>query len=157
MATFIASQAQGAGGMFFFFLNAREPFDSPELERFGQALETAQIRYPNMTVSMLSTLLRVGLAPAERGSRVSVSDIVEGSPNQKYPTIARQIDLLGETGLGLIDKQSDAEDRRIRYVAVSRKGKLLLQELDLILAPGRKSRLDRQAVGRKAIAARSTR
>jgi hypothetical protein len=123
--------------------------DSLELERFGQALETAEIRYPNTTVSMLSTLLRVGLAPDEKGSRVSVSDIVERSPNQKYLHRRPSDRPAGETGLGLIDKQSDAEDRRIRYVAISRKGKLLLQELDLILAPGRRGKRTRSALVRK--------
>ena len=45
--------------MFFFFSGAREAFDSPELERLAKALETAQTRYPNMTMGMLGTLLRL--------------------------------------------------------------------------------------------------
>ena len=126
--------------MFFFFLGAREAFDSPELERFANALETTQIRYPGMTMPMLATLLRIGMSPVREGDVVSVSDIVARSPGQKYPTIARQLDLLGEgnekaSGLGLVEKQPDLKDRRIRYVAISERGKQLLYELDLILAP----------------------
>lgn len=126
--------------MFFFFLGAREAIESPELERFARALETAQLRYPGMTMAMLSTLLRIGMTPSQEGDVVSVSDIVTRSPGQKYPTIARQLDLLGAghsktTGLGLVEKQADVEDRRIRHVAISEQGKQLLYELDLILAP----------------------
>lgn len=126
--------------MFFFFLGAREPFDSPELERFAHALDIVQRRYPAMTIGQLSTLLRVGLAPEGEGQYVSVSDIVAHSPGQKYPTIARQIDQLGDgteknPGLRLLEKESDPEDRRGRSVAISEQGKNLLYELDLILAP----------------------
>lgn len=126
--------------MFFFFLGALEEFDSPSLERFAQALETAQNRYPGMTLAMMTTLLAVAQAPAKPGHRVSVSDIVERSTKLKYPTIARQLELLGDgntdrPGLGLIDKQTDPADRRLRYVALSARGKALLYELDLILTP----------------------
>lgn len=126
--------------MFFFFLGAREAFESPELERFARALEIAQLRCPGMTLGMLSTLLRVGMTPTREGEHVSVSDIVTNSPGQKYPTVARQIDLLGEgngksPGPGLIEKRPDPDNRRIRYVAISERGKLLLHELDFILAP----------------------
>ena len=126
--------------MFFLFLGAREVFESPELERFAQALETLQRRYPAITLGQLTTLLKVGLAPQREGENVSVSDIVDRSHGQAYPTIARQIDLLGSgagsnPGLQLIDKAVDPTDRRGRYVAISERGKMLLQELDLILAP----------------------
>lgn len=126
--------------MFFFLLGAREAFDSPELERFANALETAQLRCPGMTMAMLATLLRIGMSPVREGDVVSVSDIVARSPGQKYPTIARQLDLLGTghgktSGLGLVEKQADLKDRRVRYVAISKRGKQLLYELDLILAP----------------------
>lgn len=126
--------------MFFFFLGAREPFESPGLERFAHALDIVQRRYPAMTMGQLSTLLRVGLAPEGEGQYVSVSDVVAHSPGQKYPTIARQIDQLGDgtdknPGFGLLEKQSDPEDRRSRYVAISEQGKNLLYELDLILSP----------------------
>ena len=94
------------------------------------------------------------MIPSQKGELVSISNVVARSPGQKYPTIARQLDLLGEgngkvPGLGLIEKQADIDDRRVRYVAVSAKGKLLLYELDLILAPnlldgvGRNSALPR--------------
>ena len=131
--------------MFFFFLGAREAFDSPELERFARALDTAQTRYPGMTVAMLTALLRIGMMPSREGDVVSISDIVARSPGHKYPTVARQIDLLGDgndrsPGLGLIEKQTDERDRRIRYVAISERGRQLLYELDLVLAP---SLLDR--------------
>jgi DNA-binding MarR family transcriptional regulator len=130
----------GATIMFFFLSGARETLHNPQLERFAQALETAQTRYPNLTLGMLSTLLRIGMSPSRTGEMVSISDLVARYPGQKYPTIARQIDLLGEgnskvPGLGLIEKQADIDDRRVRYVAVSAKGKLLLHELGLILAP----------------------
>lgn len=126
--------------MFFLFLGASEAFDSPELERFAAALEIAQTRYPAMTLSMLTTLLRVGMTPEQAGDYVSVSDIVTHTPVQKYPTIARQIDLLsaghGKTvGLGLVDKQAGAADGRQRSVAISARGKMLLHELDGILSP----------------------
>lgn len=126
--------------MFFFFLGAREPFDSPELERFSHALDIVQRRYPALTIGQLSTLLRIGMTPAEPGQCVSVSDVVARSPGQKYPTVARQIDQLGEgseksLGLKLVEKDVDPEDRRNRYVAISEQGKNLLYELDLILAP----------------------
>jgi DNA-binding MarR family transcriptional regulator len=126
--------------MFFFFLGAREPFDSPELERLAHALHIVQLRCPNLTIGQLSTLLRVGMTPVQQGQNVSVSDIVAGSPGQKYPTIARQLEQLGEgtasnPGLRLIDKEPDPDDRRNRWVAISEKGKMLLYELDLILAP----------------------
>jgi DNA-binding MarR family transcriptional regulator len=126
--------------MFFLFLGAREPFESPELERFAHALDIVQRRCPNLTIGQLSTLLRVGMVPAAEGQFVSVSDIVEHSPGQKYPTIARQLDQLGNgtaksPGLGLIEKDVDPEDRRNRWVGISERGKLLLYELDLILAP----------------------
>lgn len=126
--------------MFFLFLGAREVFESPELERFAQALETIQRRYPAITLGQLTTLLKAGLAPQKEGEFVSVSDIVARSHGQPYPTIARQIDLLGSgtgknPGLQLIDKAVDPNDRRGRYVAISARGKMLLQELDLILAP----------------------
>jgi DNA-binding MarR family transcriptional regulator len=102
-----------------------------------------------MTLSMPSTLLRIGLTPSAKGDTVSVSDVVAQSSNQKYPTIARQIDLLGEAGLGLVEKQSDETDRRVRYVAISARGKLLLQELDFILAPSPKHKRGRTMVARK--------
>ena len=62
------------------------------------------------------------------------------SPGQNYPTVARQIDLLGAghgktTGLGLVEKRAELGDRRIRHVAISAQGKQLLYELDLIPAP----------------------
>jgi DNA-binding MarR family transcriptional regulator len=134
--------------MFFLSFGAREAFDSPQLERFAQALETAQVRYPNLTLGMLSTLFRIGMIPSRPGQLVSISDLVIRSPGQKYPTIARQLDLLGEghgktPGLGLIEKQVDADDRRVRYVAISERGKLLLYELDLILAPNLLERIGR--------------
>ncbi len=126
--------------MFFFFLGAREPFESPELERLAHTLDIIQHRYPLMTIGQLATLLRVGLVPQKEGQYVSVTDIVAHSPGQKYPTVARQIDQLGEgteknPGLRLLEKESDPEDRRGRYVAISEQGKNLLYELDLILAP----------------------
>lgn len=126
--------------MFFLFLGAREVFESPELERFAHALHIVQLRYPGISIGQLSTLLRVGLAPAEQGQYVSVSDIVEQSPGQKYPTIARQLDQLGDGtekagGLGLVEKDIDPNDARNRHVAISEKGKNLLYELDLVLAP----------------------
>lgn len=126
--------------MFFFFFGAREPFESPQLESFAHALDLVQRRYPEMTIGQLSSLLRVGLAPAQVGEHVSVSDIVAHSPNQGYPTVARQLDQLGDgthkgPGMGLIDKRPDPADRRNRHVAISRKGKFLLQELNMALAP----------------------
>lgn len=133
--------------MFFFFLGAPEAFDSPSLERFARALETAQNRYPGMTLAMMTTLLTVAQAPAKAGHLVSVSDIVERSTKLKYPTIARQLELLGDgnvtrPGLGLIDKQADPVDRRLRYVALSDRGKELLYELDRALNPGLLSNQD---------------
>lgn len=126
--------------MFFLFLGAREPFDSPELEHFSHALDIVQRRYPALTIGQLSTLLRIGMTPAGLGQSVSVSDVVARSPRQKYPTIARQIDQLGEgteksMGLKLVEKDVDPEDRRNRYIAISAQGKQLLYELDLILTP----------------------
>lgn len=126
--------------MFFFFLGAREPFESPELERLAHALDIVQRRCPALTIGQLSTLLTVGLVPEEQGQFISVSDITDRSPGKKYPTIARQLDLLGEgtaksPGLKLIEKTVDPEDRRNRFVAISEGGKNLLYELDLILAP----------------------
>lgn len=126
--------------MFFFFFGGRETYDSPELDRFQSALETVQLRYPTMTVQMLVTLLRVGSSPTKPGDLISVSDIVEKSPGQSYSTIARQLDLLGEghnrtPGLGLIEKRSDAADRRIRHAAISERGKLFLYEIDANLRP----------------------
>jgi DNA-binding MarR family transcriptional regulator len=126
--------------MFFLFLGARELFDSPELERLAHALHIVQLRYPTLTLGQLSTLLRVGMAPQTQGQHVSVSDIVARSPGQKYPTIARQIELMGDgttrhPGLELLEKEEDPNDRRTRWVAISEKGKMLLYELDLILAP----------------------
>lgn len=126
--------------MFFFFLGARELYESPELDRFQRALEMIQLRAPTITVQMLATLLRVGNLPTKPGDLITVSDIVAQSPGQSYSTIARQLDLLGDgmgktAGLGLIEKRSDAKDRRIRHVAISEKGKLFLYELDSILAP----------------------
>lgn len=126
--------------MFFFYFGAREPFDSPALEKFAQALETVQRRYSTLTLGQLSTLMRVGMTPSQVGQHVSVSDIVARSPGQKYPSIARQLDLLGEgagdsPGLNLIEKTIDPNDRRGRYVAISTKGKDLLYELDFILDP----------------------
>lgn len=127
--------------MFFFFLGAPEGFDSPGLERFAQALETTQIHYPGMTLAMLTTLLAVARAPTKAGDFVSVSDIADRSTKLKYPTIARQLELLGDgnvtrPGLRLIDKQTDPLDRRLRYVALSDRGKELLYELDRALNPG---------------------
>jgi len=126
--------------MFFFFLGAQEAFDSPGLDRLAKALDHAQLRYPSLTISMLSMLLRIGMMPKKPGEYISVSDIVAGHPGQKYPTVARQIDLLAgndkSPGLGLIEKSVDPKDRRGRFVAISEGGKLLLSELDLILAPG---------------------
>lgn len=121
--------------MFFFFLGAPDGFDSPNLERFAQALETTQVSYPSMTLAMLTTLLAVARAPTGSGDFVSVSDIADRSSMLKYPTIARQLELLGDgnvtrPGLGLVDKQSDPLDRRLRYVALSSRGKELLYELD---------------------------
>ncbi|MCP8885032.1 hypothetical protein NIM87_16105 [Devosia sp. XJ19-1] len=126
--------------MFFLFLGAREPFDSPQLENVAHALHIVQLRYPTMSLGQLSTLLRVGLVPDREGQFVSVSDVVAHAPGQKYPTIARQIDQLcdgteSRPGLRLLEKQSDPKDRRNRYVAVSERGKNLLYELDLVLAP----------------------
>jgi DNA-binding MarR family transcriptional regulator len=126
--------------MFFLFLGAREAFDSPRLDRFALALETARSRYPGLTLSTLSTLFRIGTTPARAGQRVTVSDIAALSPGQTYPTVARQIDILCEgygsvIGLGLVEKETDPNDRRNRYVAISERGKMLLHELDLILAP----------------------
>ncbi len=126
--------------MFYFFLGAREPFDSPELERFAHAINIVQRRYPALTIGQLSSLLRVGMTPVEKGQNVSVSDIVEHSGGQKYPTIARQLDLLGEgtqknPGMGLIEKGVAPSDKRTRWVAISERGKDLLYELDLILSP----------------------
>jgi len=126
--------------MFFFLLGARELHDSPDLENFAHALEIVQLRYPTLTIGQLSTLLRVGMTPQKPGQNVSVSDIVQRSKGQKYPTIARQLELLGEgtarsPGLGLIEKEPDPNDRRNRWVAISEKGKNLLYEIDLILAP----------------------
>lgn len=145
--------------MFFFFLGAREPFESPHLESFAHALDLVQRRYPEMTIGQLSSFLRVGLAPDDVGQHVSVSDIVDRSPSQGYPTVARQLDQLGDgttkgPGMGLIDKRPDPADRRNRHVAISRKGKALLQELDMVLAPeigkgvaptGAATRKDKQA------------
>jgi DNA-binding MarR family transcriptional regulator len=126
--------------MFFFFLGAREPYDSPALERFAHALKIVQLRYPSMTLGQLSTLMNVGMAPHGAGQSVSVSEIVAKSNGQKYPTVARQLDLLADgtdkaPGMKLIEKAVDPEDRRNRYVAVSEQGRNLLYELDLILAP----------------------
>lgn len=122
--------------MFFFFIGARKPFDSPEVERFARAIETIRLRYPNMTLHMLSTLLRVGLIPSKKGEHTSISDIVERYPDQKFATVARQIDLLGEeAGWGLVEKEPDPDDRRSKRVAISEKGELLVHELDLILSP----------------------
>ncbi|MBJ7578424.1 winged helix-turn-helix transcriptional regulator [Devosia sp. MC532] len=126
--------------MFFFFLGAREPHESQELERFSAALDIVQTRYPNMTLGQLSTLLRVGMTPQNAGENTSVSDIVAKTNGQKYPTVARQLDLLGEgtgqvPGMGLIEKETDPNDRRNRWVGISEKGKTLIYELDLILAP----------------------
>lgn len=124
--------------MFFFLLGAREPHDSPALENFAHALHIVQLRYPTLTIGQLSTLLRVGMTPKGQGQNVSVSDIA--AKGQKYPTVARQLELLGEgtariPGLGLIDKEPDPQDRRNRWVAISEKGKNLLYEIDLILSP----------------------
>jgi hypothetical protein len=125
--------------MFFFFIGARQPFDSPELERLHRAIDTIRSRYPSMTLPMLSTLLRIGLVPDDKGQHMSISDIVERFPDQKFPAVARQIDLLGEVaGLGLVEKQGDPENRRLKSVGISAKGKLLLEELDLILSPAPK-------------------
>lgn len=127
--------------MFFFFLGARQVFESLELERFAHALDVVQRRCPGMSLGQLSTLLHIGMAPVREGQCVSVSDIVATTPGQRYSTVARQIDLLGDgaagsaPGMGLVEKQVDPGDRRTRYVAVSEKGKILLQELDLILSP----------------------
>jgi len=126
--------------MFFFFIGAREALDSPELDRFARALETIQARYPSMTMPMLATLLRIGTLPAREGDLATVSDVAARSPGQKYPTIARQIDLLGDgngrsSGLRLLEKRADDHDGRVRYVAVSERGRQLLQELTVILAP----------------------
>lgn len=126
--------------MFFLFLGAREPLDSPQLERFAHALHIVQRRYPTLTLGQLSTLLRVGMTPTKEGQSVSVSDIVARSPGQRYPTVARQLEQLGEgtsrnPGLHLIDKEPDPDDRRNRWVGISEKGKQLLYELDLVLAP----------------------
>lgn len=126
--------------MFYFFLGARELFDSPELERFAHAINIVQRRYPSMTIGQLSSLLRVGMTPAEEGQNVSVSDIAEQSGGQKYPTLARQLDLLGagtekNPGMGLIEKGVAPSDKRTRWVAISQRGKDLLYELDLILSP----------------------
>ncbi|UYQ73494.1 hypothetical protein OF122_06995 [Pelagibacterium flavum] len=126
--------------MFFFFLGAREPLDSPELERFGRALEVIQTRYPTMTLGMLSTLFAIGMAPKHEGALISMSDLVEHLSEQKYSTVARQLELLGEgndqkAGMGLIEKRVDPNDRRTRYVALSDGGRHLLYELDAILAP----------------------
>lgn len=85
---------------------------------------------------MLSTLLRIGLMPTQKGQHVSITDIVDRFPDQKFSTVAHQIDLLGEeTGVGLVEKRVDPDNRRLRHVAISAKGKLLLQELDLVLSP----------------------
>lgn len=126
--------------MFFFLMGAREPHESPELERFQRALVLIQSRYPTMTIPMLATLLRVGSLPSQYGDKISVSDVVVRSHAQSYSTIARQLDLLGDgfgkvPGLGLIEKQSDENDRRVRNAAISEKGKIFLYELDSILAP----------------------
>ena len=131
--------------MFFFFLGAPDRFDSPSLERFAQALETTQFNYPGMTLAMLTTLLAVARAPTGAGDFVSVSDIADRSSMLKYPTIARQLDLLGDgnvtrPGLGLVDKQTDPLDRRLRYVALSSRGRELLYELDRALNPSSESR-----------------
>lgn len=126
--------------MFFFFLGARETLDSPQLERFARALEIIQSRYPNITLGMLSTLFAIGMAPKHEGALISMSDLVEHLPDQKYSTVARQLELLGEgngrkVGMGLIEKRGDPDDRRTRYVALSDRGRLLLYELDSVLAP----------------------
>lgn len=135
--------------MFFFFLGASQGFDSPSLERFAQALETTQINYPGMTLAMLTTLLAVARAPTKSGDLVSVSDIADRSSMLKYPTIARQLELLGtgnvtRPGLALVDKQTDPLDRRLRYVALSSRGKKFLYELDLVLNPSSGPRDDTQ-------------
>lgn|SRR5690606_7071982 len=126
--------------MFFFFLGARETLDSPQLERFARALEFIQSRYPNMTLGMLSTLFAIGMAPTHEGALISMSDLVEHLPDQKYSTVARQLELLGEgngrkAGMGLIEKRQDPDDRRTRYVGLSEGGRHLLYELDSVLAP----------------------
>src|SRR5690554_3992233 len=131
--------------MFFFFLGAPDGFDSPSLERFAQALESTQVNYPGMTLAMLTTLLAVARAPTGSGDFVSVSDIADRSSMLKYPTIARQLELLGDgnvtrPGLGLVDKQTDPLDRRLRYVALSSRGRELLYELDRALNPSSESR-----------------
>jgi len=138
--------------VFFFLLGAREPHDSPELENFAHALHIVQLRYPTMTIGQLSTLLRVGMTPKQEGENVSVSDIVAAAPGQKYPTLARQLELLGEgtsrhPGLQLIEKQTDPDDRRNRWVAISEKGKNLLYEIDLILAPEVAQSIDKPGKG----------
>lgn len=51
----------------------------------------------------------------------------------------RQLELLGEgtsrhPGLQLVEKQTDPDDRRNRWVAISEKGRNLLYEIDMILA-----------------------
>ncbi len=127
--------------MFFFFLGARESFDSPELERLARVLEIAQSRHRGMTLSMLTTLLRIGLTPTQEGQLISVSDLVTRFPDQTYSTVARQLDLLGDgtaksPGPGLVEKQADPSDRRVRHVAISAAGRMLLHELDLALSPG---------------------
>ena len=80
------------------------------------------------------------MAPKHEGALISISDLVEHLPDQKYSTVARQLELLGEgngrkVGMGLIEKRGDPDDRRTRYVALSDRGRLLLYELDSVLAP----------------------
>ncbi len=126
--------------MFFFFLGAPEAIDSPELDRLAKVLDLAQLRHPSMTLSMMSTLLRISSTPSHEGDYVSVSDLVENSPGQKYATVARQIELLGDgnrkaPGLGLLEKRPDPNDHRNRHIGISQRGKELLLEFDRVLTP----------------------
>ena len=123
-----------------FFLGTSKTLHSQPLERFARALDIIQSRYPTMSLSMLSTLFAIGRIPKDGNALISVSGLVEHLPDQKYSTVARQLELLGEgnarkAGMGLVEKRGNPDDRRTRYVALSEGGRHLLYELGSVLAP----------------------
>lgn len=109
-----------------------------DLARFARAIAGVQERYGSMTLGMLTSFLCVAEGGLARGWPISVSDVVQRT-GQKYPSVARQLDLLGngfggKPGLGLVRKHAGTTDRRARLVALTDRGRAWLSELDRLVS-----------------------
>lgn len=95
------------------------------MDRLTKALRTVEKALPAMTLGMLTTFLFAAQA--------AISDLALQT-GHSFPTVARQVDLLGEgiagrPGLGLLAKFPVPEKRSMRYVVLAVRGKVLVDLL----------------------------